>query len=60
MKERFLVEHYTGIDPQTVEERDPKIKIVYQDELWNILQKAIEKPPKIAVHKIGECVIDWS
>jgi len=57
MKERFLVEDWTGNDPG---KGLPKIKIVYQDELWKILQSAVEELPKVAVHKIGECIIDWS
>ena len=57
MKERFLVEDWTRNDPG---EGLPKIKIVYEDELWNIVQSAVKELPKIAVHKIGECIIDWS
>lgn len=57
MKERFLVEDWTGNDPG---KGLPKIRIVYQDELWKILQSAVEELPKVAVHKIGECIIDWS
>lgn len=58
MKERFLIEDWTGKDPGKGEE--PRIKIAYQDELWKLLQGAVEEIPKIAVHKIGECIIDWS
>lgn len=57
MKKRFLVEDYTkGLG----EEGEPEIKIVDEDELYKIVHSAIAGLPKIAVHKIGECIIDWS
>jgi len=54
MKERFLVEDYTG----TKEGEDPKIQVVDEDEIWEVIEATREK--MIAVWKIDKCVLDWS
>lgn len=40
---------------------DPELKVVSEKEIWEIIQVGHEKEDKkIAVYKIGECVIDFS
>ncbi|NVM22872.1 MAG: hypothetical protein HWN68_13955 [Desulfobacterales bacterium] len=39
---------------------EPQIREVDEDELWKIVQNAVDKLPKIAVYRIGDCIFDWS
>ena len=39
---------------------DPKLFIVYGDEIWKILDDAQENDKLIAVYLLGECLLDWS
>lgn len=34
--------------------------VVYERDLWEWLDRAKHQGIKIAVHKLGDCVIDWS
>ena len=53
MKEEYVVKKY--MNPG-----DPEIVAVTEEQLWEILQEAKDGGLKIAVYKLGNCVLDWS
>ncbi len=55
---RYLIENHSKNKKMSPEMVIPKLSIVDEDELFEILQ---EKPKGIAVTKLPNlCVIDWS
>lgn len=57
MKNKYLIYEFEKDKDSSVY----TMREVNEDELFRILQKAREdQSMKIAVHRIGDCVIDWS
>ena len=51
MNEYLIIDYTSG---------SMKYTLVYEKDLWNILDKAKNNELKIAVYKVGDCVLDWS
>jgi len=52
----YLVKDYTN----SYNEGNPKIIIVSEDNVWDVLNDAKENELLITVFRIGDCLLDWS
>ena len=58
---KYLIKDYTEIDEVADgQEIVPKIKIIWEDKIFQCLDKAHHNNLKIVVFEIGDCIIDWS
>lgn len=52
----YLIRDFTGKEAN----EEPDDSIVYEEEVFKVIEKAKEENRKIAVYVIGNCVLDWS
>ena len=57
MKE-YLIRDYTSVEPDAGEKF--KMQVVDEEKLFEIIQGLKDKPRKIAIYRLGDCILDWS
>lgn len=56
----YLVKDWTGISRDEVPHKEPKLLLVYGDEVFGVIEEAKEEGRQITVYALGERLLDWS
>lgn len=52
----YLVKDWTN----KTEDQEPKLSLLVEPDVWPVIDAAKQDGHKIAVYKVGDCVLDWS